>query len=154
VGKAFCYSTYSLVLSLSVVTLLNLLVSGAAWVVFSIQLFTSTSSALSLVCDRAEIFLNSGYVSYLAVLIGSPGLFRMALMVLGFSGSVVSFLLQYVELLEHFFGIQLVKPVGDSDLENWVTGDGNRHVLSLLLGLHVLLTSVLLVSFQTCWGSW
>jgi hypothetical protein len=101
---------------------------------------------LSHVCDRAEIFLTSGYVSYLAVLIGSPGLFRMAMMVLGFRGGVVSFLLQYVELLELSFGIQLAKPVWDSDLENWVTGDGNRHRLSVPLRLGVLLTTVLLVS--------
>jgi hypothetical protein len=52
------------------------------------------------------------------------------MMVLEFRGGVVSFLLQHVELLELFFGIQLAKPVWDSDLENWVTGGGNLHRLS------------------------
>ena len=41
-----------------------------------------------------------------------------------------------------------VELVGDLGLENGVTGDGGRHVLSLLLRLGVLLNSVLLVSLH------
>jgi hypothetical protein len=42
--------------------------------------------------------------------------------------------------------VPLVKPVGDLDLENRISGDGSRHVLSRQLRLGVLLNSVLLVN--------
>ena len=47
---------------------------------------------MSLVCNRTEIFLDSVYVNSAAILVGSSGLFRMAMKVLEFRVGVVSVL--------------------------------------------------------------
>ena len=87
---------------------LYLSVLGVAWAVFSFQLHTLTFLALSLLCNRAEIFSDSGSVNSAANLVCSAGSYRVAMKVLGSRVSVFSFLLQHVGLLEPFCGLQLV----------------------------------------------
>jgi hypothetical protein len=67
----------------------------------------------------------------------------------GIEGGVNSVLQPHVELLSLVpVNCHLVELVKDPGLENGVTGDGDRHVLSLLLPLGGLLSSVLLVSLH------